>query len=252
MATEIKKVNEINPSVMNMADIKTTAIAVLAGEYEDPDEISETVLQSLVDTYAEKSLKLQYGLAKDSGNPMKYLCETFFYPTIRIKGKEDEREIEDSAKRFDLIQANKEFHGIGAKPSWVLNSGLLCTDFAYHAAKDLGDEKLAKFLEKNRGNRRVLKIQAEIESGKNPVSKTKLMPALERVIQEMLGEEYHISKYDYAYIDKVFINDKSGSATAVTDHNHKGFSKLLMKVCHRVLTGGTGYEVESRLVKKEK
>lgn len=256
MTTEITKVNEISPSTMDMADIKAAAIAVLAGEYEDPDGVSEIVLKALIDEYNDQSLRQQYRVAKISGNPMRYLCEKFFYPTIRVKGKDAEREIEDSQKRFDLVSANKAINpasgGIGADREWVNKSADLCKVMSAQAAIALGDEAAAKFFAANANSETIREIQREIEEGKNPFSNRKLLPQLEGVIQSMLGEDTHISKYDLNFLILTYVNDKNNSPTAVTDRKHSGFVKLLMKVCNRIITNRKGYVLDSKLVAKAK
>ena len=52
------------------------------------------------------------------------------------------------------------------------------------------------------------------------------------------------------YLVDVYSNDNKKSKTGITAANHKTLRNYLKKVCYRILTNGTGYDVESKEIKE--
>ena len=97
---------------------------------------------------------------------------------------------------------------------------------------------------------RMNEISKAIDMGKTPLSNTNILKTLQIVISEMLGEEYKATSHDVKYLMYVYAQDNKKSKTAITAANHKTLRMYLKKVCYRILTNGTGYDVESREIRE--
>lgn len=246
------KIEEINVSqLVRLSSLKETATAIINGEYEDPKDQADSVLKNIVDAYAELSRKQLYAKAVASGNPMHYLCKEFQYPTIVIReSDEDGKSVQDSFKKVNLLHANKEISGgIGADRSWVYRAENLNFDLTLRQAKRAGDGVFESTLKKNPTVFRMHENARKISEGRNPLSDKAIHAELEGVIQAMIGREFHISVHDRNILFDTFAKNGK-TARTVTAANHRGTCESLMNICNRILSGETGYILESKNIKK--
>lgn len=211
-------------------------------------------LEDVVAKYAEISKSQCYKAAKDSGDPMEYAVREFYFPTIRVKETKDTdtgvttREIQDVAKPIDLGDLHKRLEGIGADKMWFYAAEKLNYYLTVRAAQRMGADTFAKLLAKN-DSMTMNQLSRDFNLGKNPVSNTNLLKTLQQVVTMMLGGEYKVTSHDVNYLVDVYSNDNKKSKTGITAANHKTLRNYLKKVCYRVLTDGTGYDVEQKEVK---
>lgn len=213
-------------------------------------------LDEVIKFYASESKQVFINAAKDAEEPaMHYAVKNFEYPVIRLKQTVDKdtnavkREIVKAAKGIDLLDLHKALRGVGADTNWVYKAENFNYYMTVRAAEDVSDERLQKVLKDN-SCFIMDEISRAFEVGKNPTSNNNLVKQLEKVVQMMLGEEYHIAKKDFNYLMRVFLKDNGKSRNGITAANHRAFAGMLKKVCYRVLTGSE-WEVVTKLEKKE-
>lgn len=215
-------------------------------------------LDGVVGEYTVESKIICYEELKAADNPMHAAILKFYFPSIKVKTSVDKdtgiitRSLEDCLKAIDL----KDFHdkvkgGIGADKLWLYKIEKLNYLLTARTAKQLGDDKFAEMLSKNKDAYIMQKISRDIDMGKTPMSNTALLKVLKDIVSAMLGEEYQAMNYDVNYLIMAYAQDNKKSKTAVTVANHSTLRGYLKKVCYRILTNGKGYTVESREFKAE-
>lgn len=249
---------EINTRELN--EIKAIAMTVLeafckATTMEERDK-QWADLQQVIEVYATEAKAQCYKAAKDSGDPMKFACTTYYYQVIAVKEDKDPESrltigyhLEIVNKPIDLGDLHKRLEGIGANKMWIHTAEKLNYYLTYRAAERVGATELAELLSKKSDVFYMHEIARKVDLGKNPVSNTNLLKTLQQVITEMLGDDYKCTSHDVNYLVDVYSNDNKKSKTGLTAANHKTLRTYLKKVCYRILTGGTGYDVEQREIK---
>lgn len=244
-------------------ELKTTnleEIRAIAEELLEKSEASEDVaekraidtdLEQCVNYYTAVSKEACYDAAKKSGDPMKFAIIEFFFPIIKVKENKDKetnivtRSIVDAVKPIDLGDLHKKLGGIGTDTKWIYLAEKMNYFLTVRAADRVGATvKNDSF--------RMNEIARAIDMGKTPCSNTNLLKTLQSVITAMLGEEYKATSHDVNYLVDVYSNDNKKSKTGLTAANHKTLRNYLKKVCYRILTNGTGYELEQKEIKEDK
>lgn len=247
----------ITITTTNLEEIKKIAEDLLNQAEETEDVRKKAEIEADLDTaisaYKSTSKAQVYNAAKESGNPMHYAVNAFFYPTIRVKEEKTEtggviRKIDDALTGIDLGDLHKNLGGIGADKKWIYLAEKLNFYLTYRAAKDVGHDALMKLLD-NTDCFTMDKISHEVDLGKNPVSNTNMLKTLQTVITAMLGDGYRASSYDVKYLDRVYVNDDKRSKTSVRAANHKALRNYLKKVCWQILNGRPGYDVDQREIR---
>lgn len=245
-------------------ELKTTnleEIKAFAKELLDKAESAETVgerqtieadLEETINYYTAVSKSNCYDAAKKSGNPMEYAVLHFFFPSIRVKETVDKdtkvvlREIVDVEKPIDLVNMHSKISGgIGADSKWF---GAI-QKFNYHLTLRAADRVGAKV---NSDAMILNDIARAIELGKNPCSNTQMLKTLQGIVDMMLGEGYKVTSHDVNYLVDCYANDNRKSKTSITLANHKTLAGYLKKICHRILTNSTGYDVVQKEIKEDK
>lgn len=205
-------------------------------------------LEQVINYYTTISKGECYKAAKESGSPMHYAVKTFFFPAIKI-GKSEDKEthivtysIDEFEKPIDLGDMHKQLGGIGHDTNWIYTVEQLNYYLTIRAAERVGATvKIESF--------RMNDIARERSLGKNPCSNTNMLKTLQLIVTEMLGEGYKATSHDVNYLIDVYANDNKKSKTSITAANHKTLRNYLKKVCYRVLTNGTGYDVDQKEIK---
>lgn len=247
MAIEIK--------TTNLAEIKALAEEHLSKMVE-AEEVSVQVecmrdIEECIKAYAAQSKANTYKELAESDDPMKNAVLKFFYPVIKYTEKKDKdtgiiiRAITDGGRPIDLGDLHKRLNGIGADHKWLYTAQKL----NFYLTKRVADEVGATI---KSDAFRMTEIAREIDLGKNPTSNTNMLKTLQAVITQMLGEGYKATSHDVKYLLNVYANDNKKSKTGITAANHKTLRNYLKKVCYRILTGGTGYDVDQKEIKEDK
>lgn len=244
-------------------EIKTTDLAEIKVIAEQQLELAdnaenvadkakfESNLEEAVAYFASVSKAQCYAALRKAEDPMKAAILQFNYPTIKVKEVRDKdtknitRSIVDAEKPIDLGDLYKRFEGIGADPKWIYTA----EKFNYHLTIRAAERVNATI--KN-DSFYMNQIAKEIDLGKNPCSNTQLLKTLNIVIGQMIGEEFKGNSHDVNYLIDVYANDNKKSKTGITAANHKTLRNYLKKVCYRILTGRTGYDVDQREIKEAK
>lgn len=209
----------------------------------------EKELEETINTYTAESKAIAYGRIRDTEKPMHTAILEFYFPSIKVKEIKDKdsgsitRTIVDIDKPIDLGDLHKKLDGIGANKHWIYSAEKLNFYLTVKAASDVGTTV-------NSDAFRMNEISKAIDMGKTPLSNTNILKTLQIVISEMLGEEYKATSHDVKYLMYVYAQDNKKSKTAITAANHKTLRMYLKKVCYRILTNGTGYDVESREIRE--
>lgn len=238
----------------DLAAIKAIAVEWLE-KSEDAESIpdraeADEVVDEAIKAYTTTSKTVCYNAAVASGDPMRYAIEQFFYPSIRVKNTVGEdkktitRSIEDTVKPIELGDLHKKKGGIGKDKSWIYALQKFNYLLTIRAAARLHTEvkKDCFYMDE---------IAKEIDMGKTPTSNTALLKALQKIVNMMIGEEFHAMSYDVNYLIDVYITDNKKSKTGVTAANHKTLRNYMKKVCYRIITKGEGYEVEQKEIKEK-
>ena len=243
-------------------EIKTNDLVEIKGmakEYLNKFENAETVkerkdieedLDTIIAEYAKISKAACYKAASESGDPLRYAVLEFFYPVIKVKetvNKDTDtviREIVDASKPIDLGDLHKRLEGIGADPKWIY----ACEKFNFYLTLRAAERVGAKV---NSDAFALQEISKEISLGKTPCSNTQLLKTLQKLIDMMLGEGYKAVSHDVHYLVDCYANDNKKSKTGITLANHKTLRNYMKKICYRILTNGTGYDVEQREIKEK-
>lgn len=239
-----------------MAEVKAMAEAYL--EKADNAELAqnkadnEKAIEQCINRYKFLSKTACYAEAKASGDPMKYAVKQFYYPTIKLKATEDKdsgiviRSIIDSQAPIDLGDMHKKLGGIGHDTNWIYDAEMFNLHLTVRAADRVGAKVKT-------GDFRLNKASLERNLGKNPCSNTQMLKTLQKVVSEMIGEEFNgkVTSHDVNYLVDVYSNDSKKSKTAITAANHKTLRGYLKKVCYRILNGNKGYDIETREIKEK-
>lgn len=238
----------------DLAEIKEIAkellhSSVTAENVEKAKDFADDLGQ-VVEYYNDTSKKLFYEAAKASPDPLKYAILAFFYPGIRVKDQADPKTktvtqvIDDRDLPVDIGNLyDSVTGGIGADKNWIYT----LEKFNFHLTVRAAERVGAKL---NMDNFYMRELAKSRDLGKNPCSNTQLLKTLQTIINEMIGPEYKATSHDVNYLVDVYANDSKKSKTAITAANHKTLRGYLKKVCYRILTDGTGYDVEQKEIKK--
>ena len=244
-------------------ELKTTnleEIKALAEELLEKSESAETVdekrtieadLEETINYYTSVSKENCYNAARAVEKPMEYAVLTFFFPTIRVKETIDKdtkaviRNIVDSNKPIDLIDLNKKLNGIGVNKRWFS----AIQKFNYHLTVRAANRVGATV---NSDAMVMDDIARAFEMGKNPCSNTQMLKTLQGIINMMLGEDYKATSHDVNYLVDCYATDNKRSKTAITLATHKALVGYIKKICYRILSNGTGYDVVQKEIKEDK
>lgn len=246
MAVELK--------TTNLEEIKAIAEEMLekaeAAESVEERRIAEDDLEQTVNYYTSVSKGKVYAEIKASDDPMKAAILRFFFPTIKVKEQKDKdtklviRSIVDAEKPIDLADLHKKIGGIGADPKWLYAGEKFNYHLTIRAAERVGATVKSDAFVMN-------DIAHQIELGKNPCSNTQMLKTLQGIIDMMLGEGFKATSHDVNYLVDCYANDNKKSKSSITLANHKTLRGYLKKICYRILTNGSGYDVEQREIKEK-
>lgn len=249
----------------NLESLKNLAICTLAlscKTFDDADVIEELEdgLEQTVNVYTAVSKLNTYIAARDSDEgAMRYACREYFFPTIRVKETKDKktkrvtRAIEATLQQIDLLDLHKwvkdnqriDAQGIGADVNWVYAADKLNIELAKDAATRYGDEETKSRLMDPTN------LKAKTESIEYHLNHEGAAERLDEVVKLMLGNEYGTIPMDWELLRDNYVTDNKKSKLGVKLSNPRVFVGLLKKVCHRVVTGSSNYEVATKLLKKQ-
>lgn len=205
-------------------------------------------LDEVINHYTAVSKKLCYESCKASEDPLKTAILKFSFPSIKVKEEKDKdtgivtRRIIDVEKPIDIGDLHKKLGGVGADPKWLA----MAENFNFHLTLRTAQRMNVTI---DSDAYKLSDLARQIDLGKNPCSNTKLLATLQAIVTAMLGEEYKATSHDVNYLCDCYASDNKKSKTSITAANHKTLRAYLKKVCYRILTGGTGYDVETREIK---
>ena len=149
----------------------------------------------------------------------------------------------DAMHKYSLEVLKKD--GIGKNKNWrnLLQKINFCLTLRVAKAIGVKDE-VYKDLE---GYYTINAIAKDIDLGKNPLSNTQVLKTLQRAVTDMIGEEYKATSHDVAYMQEC-ISKRAGSSV-IKAATHKEFYKILLDVCHHIVTGDP-YGLKAKISKK--
>lgn len=240
--TNLPEIKDVAKDLLNSALTKAENVEKAKEFLEDLDKV--------IEYYNAVSKKAFYDAAKASDDPMKYAILGFFYPGIKVKDEADKttktvtQVIADKEIPVDLGDLHEKTDGgIGADKQWIYSLQRFNFHLTVRAAERVGASL-------SMDNFYMHEIAKSRDLGKNPCSNTQLLKTLQTIVTEMIGEGYKATSHDVNYLVDVYANDSKKSKTAITAANHKTLRTYMKKVCYRILTNGTGYDVEQKEIKK--
>ena len=208
----------------------------------------DDVIQLTVNEYTNIARDECFEILVAAEDPMLAAVLMLEYPTIRIVDKKDEnkipvRTIEDSTKYIDLLKLHKKVNGgIGKDKNWHLMIEKLNLLMTAQKAIDLGiDPKSVN------DSYAMSDIAKQIDLGKNPTSKTKILETVQIVVTAMIGENFKAKSHDVNFLFSVY-SKKSRKALTVSCANHKYMRQYMMEICHRITTNGS-YALDYKKIK---
>lgn len=225
-------------------------------QQSDIDKILKD-LEAAVKGYNDNSWVKMKQDVESTEDPMRTAVKMFSYPIIKAVDKnigEAEapviiKEITDGMKIIDLKKLHGRIAGgIGHNPRWynlveklnLLLTIRLTTDIK---AMDAGD---AKRISKTIIDTFDIPVESkDIELTPDVISNTKMIKALQMIIDAMLGEDaFKVTSHDVKFVEWRY-GKKSRNRLCITCSTTGELLESLTHVCNKLVTGGT-YEAEYR------
>jgi len=230
--------------------IKSFNDAVQSGKYEVSARTHEEI-EGTINAYTALVREECFAALAATEDPMLEAVKQLTYPTIRFKDtkvgeeKVPVRVLEDTEKAIDLLKLHKFVDGgIGAAANWALVAEKFNFLMTAQKALDLGiDPKEVN------DSYAMEALSREIDMGKTPTSKTKILGTLQSVISAMVGEEFKVTSHDVNFLTAIYSRKKNGKALTVSCANHKFMRQYLAEICHRVVLG-KAYAVDYKKTNK--
>lgn len=219
------------------------------------DAVSKTIgghIDKLTKCYNDAALKGALTKCWEDAEPLRYAVTTGqIYKTVSATAKQAEgekylcRKIAERERRIPIDKLNKFVEGgVGVDKKWIYTAQAVNKTFLARAIMGESKEDV-KFADvwRSLGGYTMDQAAKALEQGENPVSNTKLLGNLRRLIAEMFGSE--VGKLaigvDVRHILNAYLKEDKKDATGLTSEaaTHKRFYDLISVVCHRILTGGT-------------
>ena len=204
----------------------------------------EEDMTKLINQYTAQAREDCFNEIKTYDDPMLEAVKRLTFTTIRIKDikqgddKIPVRTIEEVEKPIDVLRLHNSVKGgIGADKQWMYKIEKFNMLMTAQKCIDLGQDPKEVY-----DCMTMQKISKEIDMGKNPTSKTKILATLTGVVQAMIGEEYKPVSHDVNYLMTIFAK-KNRKALSVTCANHRYMRNYIMEICHRIVSGES-YDVQ--------
>lgn len=216
---------------------------------KDVDKINkaQSDLDQACKEYNTMSEAYTFEVAKGSDvGPMMAAIKMFTYTTIRAKKDKVEDSnfpvvsVDEVEKPIDLGKLHKYCGGIGVDHDWIYAAEKFNMQMTQRAKKDVGDEDdVAAYSISKKGEKYIFNIKLD--------SKTKLLKAVQELINMMIGEEYKATSHDAAWLDMVYCK-KGREALTITAATHKQMRQNLMEIAFRIVNNAK-YKVDYKTKK---
>ena len=254
---------------LSLRGLKDLAIETL-DKWESTDSVAErkklnATLEEIISQYGADSKAACYRAARESGDPMAYACQEFFYATIRVKETKDKetgevvRSIDDAQKSIDLADLHDNTKGgigqhlvalsDGDEVSWKTAIQTFNGNLTYRAADRLNDGTTKELLRNNPGCYRLSEAARKLEVGE--LTDDEMLADIDKILKAMIGDEYEADEKDLHSVQDNYISNDRKSKTSFNAANHRTMIELFKKICYRHLNGCEGYGVVSRELKNK-
>lgn len=241
--------------------------AVQGGDYapsiEIIDESGEVknvlvreVMEATVNNYTHMARNECFETLRTTEDPMLEAIKLLEYSTIRITDKKIDAElstgetvklpvtsIDDTSKYIDLKRLQEYVHkkdgiSIGKNSNWSHMIEKLNFLMTARVCKELKTDP-----KELNSSYAMSDIAKQLDIGQNVTSNTNLLKSLQKVVNAMIGEEYHALSHDVNFLNRVY-SRKSRKALSVVCANHRYMTQYIMEICHRIVMGEVGYSTE--------
>lgn len=241
--------------------------AIQSGDYapliEITDESGEVknvlvreVMEAAVNNHTYVARNECFEALREAEDPMIEAIRLLEYSTIRITDKKISTElptgetvkipvtsIDDTNKYIDLKKLQEYIHKkdggfIGQDSNWnhmIEKLNFLMTARVCKEIKTDPNELNTSYAMSD--------IAKQLDIGQNVTSNTNLLKSLQKVVNAMIGEEYHALSHDVNFLNRVY-SRKSRKALSVVCANHRYMTQYIMEICHRIVMGEVGYSTE--------
>lgn len=215
------------------------------------------IMDQSVNEYTAIAREECFNALKATDDPMLEAVKVLEFATIKVVDKKEEIEvnggkvkipvvkIDDTTKFIDPLKLHKFVggSGIGKDEKWMymieklnfLMTARVCKELNTDP-KELNDSYAMKDISKS------------IDLGKSVTSNTNLLKSLQKVVNAMIGDEYHALSHDVNFLNRVYCR-KGKKALSVVCANHKYMRQYVMEICHRIVMNEKGYVTEFKTVK---
>ena len=245
---------------MPLSDLRNLAVETL-DKWDRSDSVDErkqlnATLEQIVEQYAVDAKAACYRAAVNSGDPMRYACDRYFYDAIRVKETKDRetgevvRSIEDAQKSIDLANLHEKTKGgIGRDHLWVDRIKAFNYYLTLRAADRLGDGTMGELLRKYPDVYKLSEAAKTLLKGE--LTEESLIASIDEIIKGMIGGEYTADEKDLHELQDNYISNDRKSKTNVNAANHRTLVEIFKKMCYRHINGLPGYGVVTRELKKQ-
>lgn len=241
------KLNELRTKVDGLVRAYNSAVLeedMAAAGRADKD------IQEAIGEYTSIANTIAFEECRSTDDPMLEAVKRLSFTTIAVKDEKTEgtdatvRIVADKEKQIDLLKLSKYCGGIGKDQNWPYMIERFNMLLTARKAEELGIDPVSI-----NDSYAMSEIARNIDLGKNPASKTKILETLRSIVVAMIGEEYGkaANSHDVAFLLSVY-SRKSRKALTVTCANHKYMRGYMAEICNRIVTG-RAYEVEYKRAK---
>ena len=249
-----KALNELRSEII--AKIEAFNVALKENNFTGMSK-AENELKEAEGNYAETKAKIIFEALADAGNPIMGAIKMYEYPVLSHKNVREDGKvtgielIENRMKQIDLIKLSK-YCRIDCDWQWSVEkfNQLLCL----RAARELklGKSQINDICKSFYMN----SLARKINLGETPDSNTSICKQLQTIVDAIIfedngkgGNNFKINNHDIAYLLMCYTK-KGKKALSVATAKHGYVHKLVMDICHRVVTGKQ-YDLEYKVLKDE-
>lgn len=208
--------------------------------------------KALANEYNQASRMRALCVCSESEDPMFEACKTFKYDTISVKdsqanygaGVVHHIEHKPGWKEIDLLALRRMCGAIGKNPDWYYACQKLAILYTLRVMTERGasDEDIKRYNDSFFMTKKVkeFRLAKADENGRtpNPVSKKQMVNTLNRVIEMMVGPEYHCDSRDVMDLEDLFISvDRSEPLKRKTMRVNQLIGEI-HTIVYRVISGG--------------
>lgn len=235
----IENLNAIKAEVDSLVISYNTLISDEDASAKDIKEL-DTKIQDKVADYNKAKKNLTFLECGDTEAPLLEACRRYTYQKLAIADITEEGVIDDIKTRtvkfndavIDLLDLSRRIGKIGADKKWQDYAADLNALMAFQLAKDLGRDPKEVL-----GNTKMDRLVKETAFGKDPLSNKNKNRTMEKLIQAMIGTEYHANIHAVNFLYAIYAQEDRKRSGTVKLPGKKKFVQKLASICNVIILG---------------